>query len=466
MKFTQVLTKNIMDATRGKDGIVSKTIYSILSSRVELNSITDVDLDHPYRSTLQNPYLQNPWVAISIRILTRAMQRAPFRVYKNTGKPVTTGPLADLLRHPAPGISMAKIWAQSMQYYWTEDEFFWWFGPKYRGGMPEMIEVLRPADVELDIRNGVKRWYYTNPETAERRELKEGTFVHVYWPSLFNHHRGNPRLVSLYLQLEQDYLTSLGNTDALRNAAIPKGLLETDQRLSPDQIKAIINLWTERYGSTKGNSQIGVAAAGTKFRPLNENLIKYLEFQDQIKVATLTMYGIPLKVANATSEKTALSGKDSDEQYKAFWSQTILPELTYVSSELGSQFFMMVGFDGWYCEFDWKEIPELQVDEADEHLRIRDDTKDLLTINEGRALMHLDPVPWGDVPWSHVKVKNDAEEDPEEDPDDKKKPKDKKPKKSYDGLAMMTKKLVPAGKQIILPIQNELFEEDVNAGTH
>lgn len=440
MKFTDAFTKAIVDVTRGKSGIVNKTIYSLLSSRLEVNAITDVNLDEPFQSQLQNPYLQNPWVAISVRILVRAMQRAPFRIYKKSGAPLTTGPLAELFRRPGPGLSITKLWAQSMQYFWTEDEFFWWFGPRYRGGMPELIKVLRPADVELLVQGELKKWFYTDPDTSVRIEMKEGTFIHVYWPSLFNNHRGNPRLVSLFLQLEQDYLTTLGNTDALRNAAIPKGLLETEQRLTGDQIKSIIDMWSQRYAKGKGNAQIGVAANGTKFKPLNENLIKYLEFQDQIKVTVLTMYGIPLKVANATSEKTALSGKDSDEQYKAFWSQTVLPELRYICGELNAQAFPLFGFDGWWCDFDWKEIPELQVDEADEHTRIREDIKaKLITRNEGRAIIHMDPVEGGDS--------FDGETE--------------KPK-SNEGLKGFVR-LVRSKNPIVLPIQRELFEEEPSA---
>jgi hypothetical protein len=114
-------------------------------------------------------------------------------------------------------------------------------------------------------------------------------------------------------------------------------------------------------------------------------------------VSILTKYGIPLKVANATTEKTALSGKDSNEQYKALWSQTLIPLHNFWEGEIKTKFFNRFGLTNLRCAFDHSTIPELQEDEADLHKRlIGDIAGSLLTPNEARDRIHLDPIAGAD----------------------------------------------------------------------
>lgn len=441
MTFSKALAKTLAPRLAGSKGVVSKSIYTWLSSKVSDGSIQDTDLDDPFTSRLQNPYLQNPWVSIAMRIRARCFQRPSLKIYKPSGKEVKTGPLYELFRRPGPGMHRAELIARSMMWWDAEDEFFWLFQDGYRGGIPEEIKVTRPADWDYDEQSGL--WYYTDPVKGVRTQMPEETFFRCSYPSMFNKVRGNPRIVSLFLQLEQDYLTTLANTEALRNSGIPRGVLETDQRLTAAQIKDIVDSWAMKYKRNMGNEQIGVAAYGAKFKPLNQELPKYMEFQESMKITTLTMFGVPLKVANATSEKTALSGKDSDEQYKAFWSQTILPELAYIESAFEGVLLPMMGFDGYTIKWDWKEIPELLVDEADQHEQLREDAKaNLITLNEARAILHMDPVKWGDTPYYELMRKGDNGE---------------KPAKSFDFFVSPNRK---TRKRYVLPIQGELFEEE------
>jgi hypothetical protein len=127
-----------------------------------------------------------------------------------------------------------------------------------------------------------------------------------------------------------------------------------------------------------------------------------MELKGDNRIGIITMFGIPPKVANISNEKTALSGKDSDEQYRAFWSQTLIPTMEFVLKTLRSKFYRRfnVPFEG---KFDLSGITELQSPENDLEKRLNESIESgLRTINQAKAVLHLPPEPYGDT-W-HRKV--------------------------------------------------------------
>jgi len=223
-------------------------------------------------------------------------------------------------------------------------------------------------------------------------------FTHVYTPNIWNPVRGVPPLAAMAMELEQDWSVNRETIKRLNSSAIPQGILKTEQRLTEPQAKELQDRWEQKYGRSKGDKRIAVIGQGTSFQALNENLLQYFDVSDRNKVSILTKYGIPLKVANATTEKTALSGKDSNEQYKALWSQTLIPVLKFWESEIKVQLLNRFGLEKYRIEFDLSQIPELQEDEADLQKRLRENIAGgLMTPNEARDVIHYDPLPEGET---------------------------------------------------------------------
>jgi len=358
----------------------------------KLDSYDDFDIKDPGKTKITDPMLQNKWVNIAVSIRSRNLARPDLKIY-NKAKEVISGPIYELLTHPNPTLSTrALIWLSAM--WWDiEGEFFWWFGGKV--GFPKEIHVLSPRRMEYDTYQ--KKWYFMDDE-GDRIPMAEEEFLHIYEPNIWNARRGVPPMVALAMELEQDWSVNRETLKSLNNSAIPQGVLKTDQRLTEAQAKDIQERWEQKYSRSNGDKRIAVIGQGTSFQALNENLLKYFEVSELNKVAILTKYGVPLKVANATTEKTALSGKDSNEQYKALWSETLIPVQKFWEGEIRTKFLYRFGLEKYTVKFDYTDIPELQEDEADLHKRLREDiTAGLLTPNEAREIIHYDPRPEGDV---------------------------------------------------------------------
>lgn len=397
---------------RARNNPETRSILSSLATNFD-EGFDDFDLDKPHEYVLTDAMLQSAWVNICVTLRAKNIQRPPYRIIKGS-RPMENGPVADLFKFPNPQMSAASFWYQTSFWLDSEGEFFWWYGPDYKAGFPKQIFPINPRRVSYEKFSDT--WFYDmpTPQGTKRTVLRPETFLHVWEPNPWNDIRGVPPIVCLAIELEQDIAINKQNLATVRNSTIPDGLIKTDQRLTPDQAKEIRDRWEQEHGRNKKNKKIAVLGSGAEFQALNPELLKFDSLRNVNRVAIATKYGIPLKVVNIEDSRTALSGKDSNEQYKALWSQTLIPHIHFLQAEIDAKFFQAFGLNTTKGEFDLSTIPELQEDDADLHKRLREDIKvGLVTINEARELLRMPKVPWGDEPGAVGGGKEPEEEEDE-----------------------------------------------------
>lgn len=406
-------------ARRVANSRYGKSILTSLAANID-SGFSDFDLDNPSTYTLTDPALQSVWVNICVWLRAKNIQRTMFRIYKKE-REIDNGPIYDLFSNPSLDFSTSAsaFWFNTSMWLDLEGEFFWWFGEKYSSGIPKELHVINPRSVTYEKFS--QTWWYNqtlpNGQT-QRIPLSPDEFIHVWEPNPWSPNRGVSPIAALAVELEQDIAVTKEHLHSVRNSAIPDGILKTEQRLTPDQAQELQDRYEREHGRNKKNKRIAVLGSNADFKPLNADLLKFMELKSVNRVAIATKYGIPLKVLNIEDSRTALSGKDSNEQYKALWSQTLIPHLKFLASEVRAKFFSRFGLLNLRGEFDTTDIPELQIDEADLHTRLREDIKvNLITINEAREMLHRDPVPWGDQPFTGKAEPKVG--DPKEDPKDK-----------------------------------------------
>jgi HK97 family phage portal protein len=358
-----------------------------------------------------NAYLFNAWVSIAIGILIRNIARADFCIKKG-GDDVTDGPIYNLFQKPNQYLSRFDLWKNTAAWWHLEGEAFWWFGPDYSGGLPKEIYVLDPRKMrhEGELRGGVDfgfgnvphRWFYHS--ASELIPILSDEIIHFKEWNPWNDVRGVNPLVSLSLELEQDYFANKANSQLLKNNAIPQGILKTEQTLRPEEADQLERRWEGKYGAVKAGRKIAVLGKGTSFEALSfsPDVVKLFELKKWNLYTILAKYGIPPRVANISDKTTALSGKDTSEQHSAFWKYTLIPTLKQFEQILESQFFLRFGtkergvFDLW-------DIPELQESEDSQSKRdIAEINAGLKTINDVLKERGKEPKPWGDV-WHRPK---------------------------------------------------------------
>jgi HK97 family phage portal protein len=356
-------------------------------------------------------YLYNAWVNIAVNILIRNIARADF-VIKKGGDDVTSSPLYELFRRPNPALSRYDLWKETAAWWNLEGEAFWWFGPDYAGGLPKELYVLNPRKLHHEgygsgernggITNEARRWFYH--AGFEHIPILSDELIHFRDWNPWNPVRGVNPLISLSLELEQDYYANKANSQLLKNNAITQGVLKTEQTLRPEEAEQLERRWENKYGAVKAGRKIAVLGKGTSFEPLSftPEVVKLFELKRWNLYTILAKYGIPPRVANINDKSTSLSGKDTSEQHSAFWKYTLIPILRHFEQILESQFFMRFGLKETGV-FDLWDIPELQDSEDAQSKRdIAEINAGLKTINDILKERGKDTKPWGDT-WYRPK---------------------------------------------------------------
>jgi HK97 family phage portal protein len=354
-------------------------------------------------AVLRDSYLCHAWVSIAVNILTRNIARARFVVMKDGGE-LETGRLYDLFRRPNAHLSRYDLWKETAAWWSLEGEAFWWFGSDYSGGIPKELYVLNPRKMRheytLNNCNGISkkcRWFYETG--SELVPILGDEIVHFKDFNPWNAVRGVNPLVSLALELEQDYYANKANTELLKHNAVPMGLLKTDQTIRPEEADAIERRWEGKYGRANNSRKVAVLGKGTTFEPLSftPDVVKLYELKRWNLYTILAKYGIPPRVANINDKTTALSGADTKEQHAGFWKYTLSPLLKQFEDIVDTQFFYRLGLKERGI-FDLRDIPELQESEDEQSRRdIAEITAGLKTINDVLRERGKPLKDWGDI---------------------------------------------------------------------
>jgi len=343
-----------------------------------------------------NGYLYHAWVNIAVNILIRNIARADF-VIKLHGNDLQSGRIFDLFHRPNKTTSRFDLWKETAAWWFLEGEAFWWFGGDYSGGLPDEIIILDPRKMRYDEHLNNGRWYYHTD--TEIIPILNDEIIHFREWNPWNPKRGINPLVSLTLELEQDYYANKANSQLLKNNAVPQGILKTEQTLRPEEADILERRWESKYGQVKAGRKIAVLGKGTSFEAITftPEVIKLFELKRWNLYTILAKYGIPPRVANINDKSTALSGKDTAEQHSAFWKYTLIPILKQFEQILESRFFMRFGLKERGV-FDLYDIPELQESEDAQSKRdIAEINAGLKTINDVLLERGKEPKPWGDV---------------------------------------------------------------------
>jgi HK97 family phage portal protein len=381
-----------------------KTKTASTSAKDERFSLTNDDyFSNFYVDPFNDPFLFNAWVNIAVNILIRNIARADFCI-KKEGNDVTYGQIYDLFRKPNPALSRYDLWKETAAWWFLEGEAFWWYGSDYSGGLPKEIYILDPRRIRHEgellgggLRLTPRRWFYQS--NTELIPILSDEIIHFREFNPWNAVRGVNPLVSLSLELEQDYYANKGNSTLLKNNAVPQGILKTDQTLRPEEADQLERRWESKYGQVKAGRKIAVLGKGTSFEALsfNPDVVKLFELKRWNLYTILAKFGIPPRVANISDKSSALSGKDTAEQHSAFWKYTLIPILKQFEQIVESQFFIRFGLKERGV-FDLWDIPELQESEDAQSKRdIAEINAGLKTINDVLKERGKEPKPWGDV---------------------------------------------------------------------
>ena len=346
---------------------------------------------------------KHAWVATAVDFRADNISRPAFNLF-NGDTVVESGPVYKLFNDVNPDMSQAQLFRATEAWLGYKGEAFWAFDffDRQRGAkqVPSEIYVLPPANMKHHVGDSgrIEWWTYENGQT--KMTFHPDEIIHFLQWNPWDARRGVGRIVSLSYELAMDYNANKSNLAILRNSSVPDGVLSSDQHISKDNAEELRDRWYKDHQGASRSHRLHVLGQGTTYQAiqLTPRDLEYDAMKRSDRTAILARLGVPGALIGATDEKSALSGSDTQHQQRNFWNTTLLPEIKLIEDKLRTEFFTRfhVALKG---EFDLSEIQELQDDQDALHMRMREDIKvGLLTINEARAEIDMEPIQGGDIP--------------------------------------------------------------------
>jgi HK97 family phage portal protein len=389
--------------------ITSNKMYD--SSWKFVNGIDEAFVEDSKNNVVGDSYRYHPYVNIAVSKIAANINRAKFKILDGDNE-VTSGPVFDLFSYVNPHMSRYQLWEATVSWLETRGECIWTFEKDYGGiRLPKEIFVHDPNRFVHHVdkeENKIILWQYQTPE-GEFIPFLPSELIHFKFWNPWNEFRGVNPLISHESILSEDAMIDASNISLMKNKSTPSGLLTSDLPINESQAKEYIARWEKTHGGPSRSGRIAVMGSNLKYQSigLTPAEMNYLQTKKWNRSTIIAKYGVPPVVSGFKDENTPMSGTDTSEQLTQFWNMTLIPIIKQLEDKLETDFTKR-----WAprlkIEFNIDDIPELQENESDSSDRlIKLSTTGILTINECRERLGLEPVAWGDT-WHQLSNSNDV----------------------------------------------------------
>ena len=344
-----------------------------------------------YESYVRDGFDLNSLIYSAIMYKVRAGTSALLRAYKGeVDEPETlnpTHPLSKLLMRPNTHQSWVEFQSMSIVYVNIAGNSYTYMDRGGRAkGMPEALYGFRPDRVViipltrdkvatigyLYVPEGQSTWYQWSE--SERRDAlnREERPVLPILPEDMMHVKlpnpGDPLEGMGYGLSPISALARSGDVDNMITAYLKEffergtsvsGVLSTDTRLDENTVSRIRERWKDVYGGYKNWDEIVVLEAGLKYTrtalTFDEMGFEVLDERNETRI--LGPFGVPPILIGSRVGLARATYANYEEARKAFWEDTMVPELRLFETEY--QYYLQ-GDDGTWVQFDLTDVPALQ----------------------------------------------------------------------------------------------------------
>lgn len=341
-------------------------------------------------------YTRNPWLYIAINRLAETGSLVQFNVFKLEGErktPQVNHPLENLLRQPNGLMAQMELMESTIIPYMINGNAYWLLNGS-TGSAPEELFPLRPDRMRIvagpSRSNPVAGYVYE--VDGLRIPLETEEIVHFKRVHPVDDLYGLSPMLPAQFALQSDNKMAEWNRNYFgRDNAVPAGILNIKQAVTPKQFDQIKAEWRDSYGGTNRRTAV-LQAAETEYQNVglshkDMDFIAGREFERKI---VFNIYGVPIGLLDFHGVK-----EDVQAQIDNYTNQTLWPLMNRLAAR------MTIAL----CPF-WGDnlIVEPEDIRKSESERIKDEMvaySPILSINELRQkYLGLEPVDWGEVPPS------------------------------------------------------------------
>lgn len=350
------------------------------------------------------PYSQHWAVYLAISKIATNIAQTPFSLYRGDEQ-VWEHPVIDLLNRPNPQLSGFQIWEATAIFLNLRGECFWILDESMgmaaglAGSVPSAIWVFNPDRFKpaVDASGNLVGWTY------KQVALRPDEVIHFKFFNPYDDIRGLSPLEAARISMETDYRAIKYNEAFFKNSAVPEIGLVVPGALSDEQFNRLLAQWESRHKGESKAHRIALLEGGLDVKQLGLKH-KDMDFLEQRKFSLeeiLGVFGVPKAIALTSDLRYATAMV----QRKAFWNDTLLPQMALIAGKLQADFFPRFApeFAGW---FDTDQVEELRED-----LKNKTEVAHKLwqmgfTANEinDRLDLGFAPKPWRDLWWVGINL--------------------------------------------------------------
>lgn len=336
------------------------------------------------------------WVYAAVNAIARRVAGVPLRLYRRGGGELEEHPLLGLLARPNPILTgrqlrytlVTHLELTGMAFVLVAEDAL---------GRPAELWPLSPAEL-IEIQSGPDT---TRPITAfvfqgpggRRVSYRPEQILYFRHPSPRSLIYGASPIEAMAHAFDIDLAVRVYQRNFFSNAARPEVVLTTDQRLSDEEARRILTAWRQKHQGLSHVFEPTILDGGLKLTPLSFSA-KDFEFmalagwtQDNI----LAAYGVPAGKLGLIKDVNRASALSIDITFN---SECVKPRLDLMEDVL--QAFLAPRFGEDLLLRHDNPVPTDRAQAHREAMQQLD--RGVITVNEYRALLGREPVPWGDGP--------------------------------------------------------------------
>jgi len=340
----------------------------------------------------------NGWVFAAVNVISNSLAKVRWHITKEAKNgelvEVERHPVLKLIGKPNPLMTRWELFKLTDIHLELTGNAYWYLAMN-SFGIPAEIWIIPPDRMKVvpNEEGLIKGYLYDYMGEKIAFEPKE--IIHFKFPHPTNRYYGMGVLQAVAYEHDTDLYMKKYQLSLFKNRAMPDVVIRTEQPLTQEEARRLRAEWNAAYRGVDRAGKIAVVSKALDVQPLGltPKELEYLEGRRFSRDTILHIWGVPPSKLGIVEDVNRANAEANDY---TFQNEVILPRLELMREvlqwDLLNQFWKK---ENLKIEFE-NPVPK------DKQFRLKQHEayikNGVLTINEVRAELGLEPVDWGEVP--------------------------------------------------------------------
>ena len=307
---------------------------------------------------------------------------------------ITEHPFCELMKRVNPFHTRFWLWAETMTFLELTGNAYWYV-PRNGLGAPSEIWLVHSQYMRVipDKREYIRGYVYSYG--GQEIPCHRDEIIHLKYPNPLSPHYGRGPLQAAAGAVDTHEFIKRAEWNGFRNGVFPSLALESDQQLSEDTIERLRVMFEQKYSSPEHAGRPLILEKGLRAKPLSlsPREMDFLRSARMTRDEILGIFRVPAAIVGLSEDVNRSVAEAMDVMFAKY---CIAPKLQLIADQLNQD--LLPRFDDrLFCQFEGVVPEDRDQRRADMEANLRNA---VTTINEERRRLNLEPVSWGDRPFS------------------------------------------------------------------